>query len=198
MAGSWRIYNAAARGDESKLADLLDSNIDPNWCHENGSTPLRVACLNNRVGCVGLLLRRGASCEAIERARGGALVPSEPPLITAVSHGRAECAALLIGAGACIYAVDRNGRNALELCIQRNCRGRRTTAGDKSCLDLLVKKHQHNMARVSTDPKDVVLQTGFVVVHPGEELSLASVPSDDVDESFSFSLLSRHGTLPEA
>ena len=147
---------------------------------------------------MGLLLRRGASCEAIERARGGALVPSESPLITAVSHGRPECAALLIGAGACIYAVDRNGRNALELCIQRNCRGRRTTVGDKSCLHLLVKKHQHNMARVSTDPKNVVSQIGFVVVHPGEERSLASAPSDDVDESFSFRLLSRHGTLPEA
>ena len=173
MSDCWRGYNAAARGNRVRLNELLIDGANPNWCDENGFCPLRVASKNGHLECVHALLQAGATPDAVCRAHGATTATA--PILSAVSYGRADCARALVNAGANIYACDHNGRNALQLSLERN-RRMRVQPGDKACLALLVRTNHQLLERANHWPEaeDPPLVTnGFVVVHPDQELSLA-------------------------
>ena len=59
MATTWedyrsgRLYDAAARGEVASVREMLDDEVNPDWCNlVDGLTPLHIAALKGRAECV--------------------------------------------------------------------------------------------------------------------------------------------------
>ena len=62
---SEQLYDAAAKGNYTKLHQLLIMGVSPDWyCPTNQLTPLYIAALKGKPSCVFLLLCYGADIEA--------------------------------------------------------------------------------------------------------------------------------------
>ena len=93
IAGQIRLFEAAAKGDNKAVKDLLDNGAYVNVRDPDGRTPLTEACWNNNIATVALLLDKGADPNA--KKSDGAT-----PISIARSKGHKEIAELLKKAGA--------------------------------------------------------------------------------------------------
>ena len=105
---------AAGKGDASVVALLLDRGADINrqWRHFVGGTPLHFACGSGHVATARLLVERGANVGATDKVR-------NTPLYTAARDGHAAVVALLREHGA-MDVKDEDGCTALHLAADRN------------------------------------------------------------------------------
>jgi ankyrin repeat protein len=90
---SSELVDAAARGDEARVKELLASGSDPNASGSDDWTPLTVAALEGQTSIVALLLDAGAR---IDLAEGG----GNSPLYWAAFGGNADSTRLLLARGA--------------------------------------------------------------------------------------------------
>lgn len=62
---SARLYDAAARGQTTRVSEMLSEGANPDWCNpDDGLTPLHIAALKGRAECVLSLLHAGADIYA--------------------------------------------------------------------------------------------------------------------------------------
>lgn len=99
----WTLLHYAAGDNDLKLAErLIAAGAKLQGKARGGMTPLDVACVNNAVGVINLLLKHGAN------------VNENAPLAAACGEGYADVARLLIAHGADVNAKTKRGATALH------------------------------------------------------------------------------------
>ncbi|KAI8811083.1 ankyrin repeat-containing domain protein [Cladochytrium replicatum] len=104
------IFHASKRGFLDRVAELLDSGVDPNGRDNETCTALHWAAWNNHLAIVKFLVDRGAEIDVF----GGDLWST--PLHWAVRAGHVHVVTFLVKKGANVEAKDNQGYNALHLC----------------------------------------------------------------------------------
>lgn len=108
------IHDAAAKGDLSIVAGLLEAGSDVNSQGDNGETVLNLAVLNGNVALTELLLSRGARLDS--RNAGGFIA-----LHAAAYAGNREIEAMLLDRGAEIDdQSNKAGVSALSIASEEN------------------------------------------------------------------------------
>ncbi len=129
------LFRAAARGDLTRIRELVDSGADVNAALDGDGSPLIAASASGRTSAVRLLLDRGADPNLAVEGDGSAL-------IAAAREGHAEIVTLLLDRGAQIELVVPGDENAL---IQASGRGQLPV------VKLLIERGANVNARVFAD-----------------------------------------------
>ena len=124
-AGELDVFEAAALGDDDRLATLLDGQAElvSAWSSD-GFTALHLAAFFGQLPAAELLLERGADVTAV--SRNGLRVM---PLHSAVAGGHTEIARLLVARGSDVNAAQEGGFTPLHGAAQN---------GDRTLVALLL------------------------------------------------------------
>ena len=105
--GSTRLHQAAAKGDRSRIVQLLGLGADPNARDQQGRTSLHVAASGGNVSCVEALISKKANVS--QRDENGT-----QPIHYACKGGHAETVQTLLRHGASIEATDNSGSTCMH------------------------------------------------------------------------------------
>jgi ankyrin repeat protein len=105
------LHEAAEKGDNAKLLELLNGEADINEGDKNQDTPLHWAAFNGHIDAVRTLLRRNAE---VNRANINGWIP----LHAAAINGHSDIVALLLAHHADANAEDANGDTPLRLAVE--------------------------------------------------------------------------------
>lgn len=108
------IWSAALDGDEARVKKLLDKGTDPNSEDKNGYTALHYASRAGHYGVCQILLKAGASVNAVTRAG------KSTPLHRAALAGKDQIVDLLLKSNANPKQLDCDGRTALHRAREGN------------------------------------------------------------------------------
>ncbi|XP_078695137.1 p53-induced death domain-containing protein 1-like [Branchiostoma floridae x Branchiostoma belcheri] len=159
-----KLWDAAVRGDEEKVTELLRQGVDVNCVHLNQNTPLHNAASKGHVGVAELLLKAGAQVDSRN-------MKEDTPLYMAASGGRVGVAELLLKAGAQVDSRDRDDRTPEDIASSTDVPswrddGDRVLEGRKKILELFaaVKAGRPYMYKLKVGPEGGKLQTPFCTV----------------------------------
>ncbi|CAH8497178.1 unnamed protein product [Dicrocoelium dendriticum] len=96
------LLDAALRDDIDEVRQLLEQNMDPNVCKDDGLTPLHQACINNSVEMCALLIQHGADVNCRD-------ADLWTPLHAAATSGHTEVCEYLLEHGADLLATNVDG-----------------------------------------------------------------------------------------
>ncbi|CAH2292725.1 phosphatase 1 regulatory inhibitor subunit 16B [Pelobates cultripes] len=103
------LHEACLRNDPEEVLSLLQSNVDPNLCNEDGLTALHQCCIDNYEDLLKLLLSRGANVNVTDNELW-------TPLHAAATCGHTNLVRILIQHGADLLAVNADGNMVYDLC----------------------------------------------------------------------------------
>ena len=166
----WALYDAAARGQTEVLYDLIRQGADPNWRDEHGLSALHVASLHGYVDCVCGLLCSGANVHAVD--------PNGHSALDIVMHARKRnrraSAARTSAHLACIALLMKAALGtAIELQVLTATLDSMQWPRRQPLYDFYTEVLHRTGACI--DRQAGAEEPPIVFMHPGEELSLASV-----------------------
>ncbi|XP_053309899.1 protein phosphatase 1 regulatory inhibitor subunit 16B [Spea bombifrons] len=103
------LHEACLRNDPEEVLSLLQSNVDPNLCNEDGLTALHQCCIDNYEDLLKLLLSHGANVNVRDNELW-------TPLHAAATCGHTNLVRILIQHGADLLAVNADGNMVYDLC----------------------------------------------------------------------------------
>ncbi|XP_063816329.1 protein phosphatase 1 regulatory inhibitor subunit 16B [Pseudophryne corroboree] len=103
------LHEACLRNDPEEVLSLLQSNVDPNLCNEDGLTALHQCCIDNYEDLLKLLLSHGANVNVTDNELW-------TPLHAAATCGHTNLVRILIQHGADLLAVNADGHMVYDLC----------------------------------------------------------------------------------
>ncbi|KAM8947054.1 protein phosphatase 1 regulatory inhibitor subunit 16B isoform 2-T2 [Pelodytes ibericus] len=103
------LHEACLRNDPEEVLSLLQSNVDPNLCNEDGLTALHQCCIDNYEDLLKLLLSHGANVNVTDNELW-------TPLHAAATCGHTNLVRILIQHGADLLAVNADGNMVYDLC----------------------------------------------------------------------------------
>jgi len=109
--GATALHSACEFADEEIIKLLLQRRADVHAEDNDQRTPLIWAAFFGQVTCIKVLLESKAHLEDYDNC-------GFTPLLTAALYNHAACCAALLSAGANIEARDKEGRWALDLCVE--------------------------------------------------------------------------------
>ena len=105
---------ATFSGRSDRLQSIVSGgSFDIDQRDTNGATPLHVASMYGHKDCLRILLKNGASPNALDK-------DNRTALHKACYHGRVECVKALIEHGVSLNQQDRKGATALHLAVLKN------------------------------------------------------------------------------
>ena len=145
------VFEAAALGDVAALGYTLRSlPVAAQAFSDDGFTALHLACFFGRADAAGLLLERGADCNAV--ATNGSLLR---PLHSAATHGDVAISRMLLDAGADPNATQQSNFTALHAAALR---------GDLALAELLIERGARTGVKADDGrtPADIARDSGHV------------------------------------
>uniref|UniRef100_A0A8C0GYY9 Uncharacterized protein n=1 Tax=Chelonoidis abingdonii TaxID=106734 RepID=A0A8C0GYY9_CHEAB len=106
------IFDAAAKGDLSDLAEVLKEN-NINAVNASNETLLHIAAANGRVAIIEYLINKGAKLDVKDKK-------GRTPMHRAAEKGRDDAVKVLLQAGAYIYSLDKEAKTPLHLAAQNH------------------------------------------------------------------------------
>uniref|UniRef100_A0A8C5QVH6 Protein phosphatase 1 regulatory subunit 16B n=1 Tax=Leptobrachium leishanense TaxID=445787 RepID=A0A8C5QVH6_9ANUR len=103
------LHEACLRNDPDEVLSLLQNNVDPNLCNEDGLTTLHQCCIDNYEDLLRLLLSHGANINVTDNELW-------TPLHAAATCGHTNLVRILIQHGADLLAVNADGNMVYDLC----------------------------------------------------------------------------------
>ena len=166
----WALYDAAARGHTEVLYGLIRQGADPNWRDEHGLSALHVASLHGYVDCVCGLLCSGANVHAVD--------PNGHSALDIVMHARKRnrraSASRTSAHLACIALLMKAALGtAIELQVLTATLDSMLWPRRQPLYDFYTEVLHRTGACI--DRQAEAEEPSIVFMHPGEELSLASV-----------------------
>eukprot|EP00127_Corallochytrium_limacisporum_P001698 Clim_evm35s77 gene=Clim_evmTU35s77 len=102
------LHEAAKRGNEALLLEGIEAKVSKNGLDKAGCCPLHYACKGDHVGCVQILVEKGAYLDVQDKI-------GDTPLHKAAWRGSAGAAELLVRAGARTDIKNNEGERAIDL-----------------------------------------------------------------------------------
>ncbi|XP_032659033.1 CARD- and ANK-domain containing inflammasome adapter protein-like [Chelonoidis abingdonii] len=171
------IFDAAAKGDLSDLAEVLKEN-NINAVNASNETLLHIAAANGRVAIIEYLINKGAKLDVKDKK-------GRTPMHRAAEKGRDDAVKVLLQAGAYIYSLDKEAKTPLHLAAQnhhthilkRILKKARCYKNQQNFLHMAALKDESNFAQMllkngaPVDAKDEKGQTalGYAISHGFEK-----------------------------
>ncbi|KAI8484635.1 X-ray radiation resistance-associated protein 1 [Branchiostoma belcheri] len=154
------LRDAARRGDEEKVTELLQQGVDVNCTGWLQNTPLQFAASGGHVGVAKLLLKAGARVDSRNQFEA-------TPLHSAASRGHVGVAELLLEAGARMDSRNLYGRTPEDIAASTDVpswQKDRILEGRKKILELFAAEKLARPYRCKVGPEGSELQTPFCTV----------------------------------
>jgi len=154
------LHYAVMKKDIAIVRLLLDYGADVNARNTLGHTPLRIATCIGEKYAMELLIGKGASLEAPDRAK------RETPLHDAVARGDAQIIELLLERGAYINAQNKDGETPLHIACKQGREDIATLLLAAGAEAGIADDHGNTPLRWAMEQEMDVVTTWYRVHHP--------------------------------